>query len=202
MPIAKGLSSGYLPIGGVMIGDRVAAVMAEKAGEFNHGFTYSGHPVACAVACAAINILRDERIVERVRDDVGPYLQQRWRELASSSAGGRGAHGRFDRRARAGRRTRPSASRLPRPRVRWGSICRDLCIANGLVMRAVRDTMIVAPPLVITHAQIDELVEKGARRFGSNPARVTAPGAGCSPTPPTSALALADRNNQRCGEKS
>lgn len=158
MPIAKGLSSGYLPIGGVMVGDRVAEVMTVKAGEFNHGFTYSGHPVACAVACAAINILREERIVERVRDDVGPYLQRRWQELASHPLVGEarivGLIGALELvKDKAKRVTFPDPGEV-------GVICRDLCIANGLVMRAVRDTMIVAPPLVITHAQIDELVEK------------------------------------------
>jgi putrescine aminotransferase len=158
MPIAKGLSSGYLPIGGVMIGDRVAAVMAEKAGEFNHGFTYSGHPVACAVACAAINILREERIVERVNDDLGPYLQQRWQELASHPLVG---EARMVGLIGALELVKDKAKRVAFPDPgEVGVICRDLCIANGLVMRAVRDTMIVAPPLVITHAQIDELVEK------------------------------------------
>jgi putrescine aminotransferase len=158
MPIAKGLSSGYLPIGGVMVGDRVAEVMTVKAGEFNHGFTYSGHPVACAVACAAIKILRDERIVERVHDDVGPYLQRRWRELASHPLVGEarivGLIGALELvKDKARRQSFPDPGEV-------GVICRDLCIANGLVMRAVRDTMIIAPPLVITHAQIDELVEK------------------------------------------
>jgi putrescine aminotransferase len=158
MPIAKGLSSGYLPIGGVMVGDRVAEVMTAKAGEFNHGFTYSGHPVACAVACAAINILREERIVERVRDDVGPYLQRRWQELASHPLVGEarivGLIGALELvKDKAKRQTFPDPGEV-------GLMCRDLCITNGLVMRAVRDTMIIAPPLVITHAQIDELVEK------------------------------------------
>jgi putrescine aminotransferase len=158
MPIAKGLSSGYLPIGGVMVGDRVAEVMTVKAGEFNHGFTYSGHPVACAVACAAIKILRDERIVARVNDDLGPYLQRRWAELASHPLVGEarivGLIGALELvKDKAKRQNFPDPGEV-------GVICRDLCIANGLVMRAVRDTMIVAPPLVITHAQIDELVEK------------------------------------------
>ncbi|HEY0940470.1 MAG TPA: aspartate aminotransferase family protein [Steroidobacter sp.] len=158
MPIAKGLSSGYLPIGGVMVGDRVAAVMTDKAGEFHHGFTYSGHPVACAVACAAVNILRDEGIVERVRDDVGPYLQRRWQELASHPLVGEariiGLIGALELVKDKGKRqTFPDPGEV-------GLLCRDLCIANGLVMRAVRDTMIIAPPLVITHAQIDELVDK------------------------------------------
>jgi putrescine aminotransferase len=158
MPIAKGLSSGYLPIGGVMVGDRVAEVMADKGGEFHHGFTYSGHPVACAVACAAIKILREERIVARVRDDIGPYLQRRWQELANHPLVGEarivGLIGALELvKDKARRQSFADPGEV-------GVLCRDLCIANGLVMRAVRDTMIIAPPLVITHAQIDELVEK------------------------------------------
>lgn len=158
MPIAKGLSSGYLPIGGVMVGERVAAVMTDQAGEFHHGFTYSGHPVACAVACAAIGILREERIVERVRDELGPYLQRRWQELATHPLVG---EARIVGMIGALELTKDKASReaFPEPG-EVGLLCRDLCIANALVMRAVRDTMIVAPPLVITHAQIDELVDK------------------------------------------
>jgi putrescine aminotransferase len=161
MPIAKGLSSGYLPIGGVMVGDRVAEVMAGKGGEFHHGFTYSGHPVACAVACAAINILRDEHIVERVRDDVGPYLQARWQELADHPLVGEtrmvGLIGALELvKDKARRQTFADPGEV-------GVLCRDLCIANGLVMRAVRDTMIIAPPLVITREQIDELVDKARR---------------------------------------
>lgn len=161
MPIAKGLSSGYLPIGGVMVGDRVAEVMTVKAGEFNHGFTYSGHPVACAVACAAINILREERIVERVRDDIGPYLQARWQELGSHPLVGEtrmvGLIGALELvKDKARRQTFPDPGEV-------GVLCRDLCIANGLVMRAVRDTMIIAPPLVISREQVDELVDKARR---------------------------------------
>jgi putrescine aminotransferase len=161
MPIAKGMSSGYLPIGGVMVGDRVADVLIERGGEFHHGFTYSGHPAACAVSCAAINVLRDERIVERVHDDVGPYLEKAWRELAGHPLVGEarcvGLIGALEL-------VRDKSKRLffadPGE---VGTLCRDLCIANGLVMRAVRDTMIIAPPLVITHAQIDELVDKARR---------------------------------------
>jgi putrescine aminotransferase len=164
MSIAKGLSSGYLPIGGVMVGARVAEVMAGRGGEFHHGFTYSGHPVACAVACAAINILREERIVERVRDDVGPYLQQRWRQLADHPLVGEarivGLIGALELvKQKAPRQT--FAEHGEEGEV--GLLCRDLCIANGLVMRAVRDTMIVAPPLVITHAEIDELIDKARK---------------------------------------
>ena len=64
MPIAKGLSSGYLPIGGLMVGDRVTETVINKGSDFNHGFTYSGHPAACAVALENIRILKDEKIIE------------------------------------------------------------------------------------------------------------------------------------------
>jgi putrescine---pyruvate transaminase len=161
MPIAKGMSSGYLPIGGVMVGERVASALIERGGEFHHGFTYSGHPAACAVACATINILREERIVERVRDDVGPYLATRWRGLADHPLVGEarivGLIGALELVADKTKRTffaDPGAV---------GTLCRDLCIRNGLVMRAVRDTMIIAPPLVISRAEIDELVEKARK---------------------------------------
>jgi putrescine---pyruvate transaminase len=161
MAIAKGMSSGYLPIGGVMVGDRVADALIERGGEFHHGFTYSGHPAACAVACAAISILRDERIVERVHDDLGPYLQRRWSELADHPLVGEariiGLIGALELvRDKATRACFSDPGQV-------GTLCRDLCIQNGLVMRAVRDTMIIAPPLVITHAQIDELVEKARK---------------------------------------
>ena len=161
MPIAKGMSSGYLPIGGVMVADKVARVLIERGGDFNHGFTYSGHPVACAVACATINILRREGIVERVRDDVGPYLQQRWRELADhplvGEARGVGLIGALELvKDKKTRQTFAEPGDI-------GTLCRDICIENGLVMRAVRDTMIIAPPLVATRAHIDELIDKARK---------------------------------------
>ncbi len=158
MPIAKGMSSGYLPIGGVMIAERVAQTLIERGGDFNHGFTYSGHPAACAVACAALNIMRSEGIVERVKSDIGPYLQQRWRALEDhplvGEARGVGLIGALELvRDKASRQGFADPGEI-------GTVCRDLCIANGLVMRAVRDTMIIAPPLVMTRAQVDELIDK------------------------------------------
>ena len=158
MPIAKGMSSGYLPIGGVMIAERVAQTLIERGGDFNHGFTYSGHPAACAVACATLNIMRSEGIVERVKSDIGPYLQQHWRALEDhplvGEARGVGLIGALELvRDKASRQGFADPGEI-------GTVCRDLCIANGLVMRAVRDTMIIAPPLVMTRAQVDELVDK------------------------------------------
>src|SRR3546814_20750653 len=82
MTLAKGLSSGYLPISAVMVGERVARTLIDEGGEFFHGFPYSGHPVACAVALENLRIMPQERMVERVRDDIGPYFPPRLPELA------------------------------------------------------------------------------------------------------------------------
>lgn len=161
MPIAKGLSSGYLPIGGVMISDRVAELMIDKCGEFAHGYTYSGHPVAAAVALANLRILRDEHIVDTVDTDTGPYLQKCWAELADhplvGEARGVGFLGALELvKDKSKREFYPKEGKV-------GGLCRDNCIENGLVMRAVGDTMIISPPLVASKANIDELVEKARR---------------------------------------
>jgi putrescine aminotransferase len=161
MTIAKGLSSGYLPIGGVMVGDRVADVLIEKGGEFAHGYTYSGHPVACAVASANLALIEQEGLVPRTRDETGPYLASKWRELAGHPLVGEarsiGLIGALElARDKATRRSFEKRGEV-------GGICRDFCFQNGLIMRAVRDTMIIAPPLVIDRGQLDELAEKAWR---------------------------------------
>lgn len=161
LTIAKGLTSGYQPLGGAMVSDRVADVLIEKGGDFNHGFTWSGHPVACAVAIENLAIMRREKIVERAESEIAPYLQKRWRELAEhpivGEVRGIGMLGALELVAHKRSRT------FFRNRGDTGQICRDHCFANGLVMRAVRDSMIIAPPLVIERAQVDELVEKARR---------------------------------------
>ncbi|MCL6414195.1 aspartate aminotransferase family protein [Aestuariirhabdus sp. Z084] len=158
MPIAKGLSSGYLPIGGVVVGDRVAKTLIDEGGEFNHGYTYSGHPVAAAVAAANIRILQNEGLVDRVRDETGPYLQQRWRELADhplvGEVRGVGLVGALELTNDKAARTRFD------DKGKAGTVCRDFCFNNGLIMRATGDTMIISPPLVISKEEIDELIEK------------------------------------------
>jgi putrescine aminotransferase len=158
MTMAKALSSGYLPIGGVMVGDRVAKKLVEKGGEFAHGFTYSAHPVCSAVALANLQIIQREKLVEHVRDTAGPYLQECWSELAVHPLVGEartlGLLGALELVKAKDPRT------WFEPRGKVGERCRDNAIVNGLVMRATRDTMIVAPPLVITRSEIDELMEK------------------------------------------
>ena len=85
MCIAKGITSGYLPLSAVMVGDRVADALIEKGGEFFHGFTYSGHPVSCAVALENLRILDEEEIILEVEGKTGPYLKQRLKALSGSS---------------------------------------------------------------------------------------------------------------------
>ncbi|WP_282281262.1 aspartate aminotransferase family protein [Pseudomonas sp. PS02302] len=153
MPIAKGLTSGYVPMGGVVVRDEVVRVL-DEGGEFYHGFTYSGHPVAAAVALENIRILRDEGIVDRVRSTTAPYLQKRWAELAD--------HPLVGETRGVGMVAALELVRDKKTRGRYeggaGMLCREHCFRNGLVMRAVGDTMIIAPPLVITPESIDELV--------------------------------------------
>jgi putrescine aminotransferase len=156
MTFAKGVSSGYVPLGGVMVGERVARALIDQGGEFNHGFTYSGHPVACAVAIANIGLLRELDLVRRVREDTGPYLAQRFLEIGEHPLVGEvqtcGMMGAVqlvkDKASGAG-----FASELE-----VGMVCRGHCFGNGLIMRAVGDRMIVAPPLVMTREQIDEMI--------------------------------------------
>jgi putrescine---pyruvate transaminase len=160
MTFAKGVTSGYIPLGGVMVGERVAEVLIERGGEFNHGYTYSGHPVACAVALANIGLIREQRLVEHVRDEVGPYLAARYRELAehplvgdAETCGLMGALLLVRHKA-----DDPKASEGFADEVEIGMVCRGHCFREGLIMRAVGDRMIIAPPLVITRAQVDEMM--------------------------------------------
>ncbi|MCQ4302012.1 aspartate aminotransferase family protein [Pseudomonas songnenensis] len=156
MPIAKGLTSGYIPMGGVVVRDEVVQTLNE-GGEFYHGFTYSGHPVAAAVALENIRILREEKIVERVKTKTAPYLQSRWQELLEhplvGEARGVGLLGALELV-----KNKKTRERFADPGV--GMRCREHCFRNGLVMRAVGDTMIISPPLVISEEQIDELIGK------------------------------------------
>lgn len=171
MPIAKGLSSGYLPIGGVLVGDRVADTLINEGGEFYHGFTYSGHPACAAVALKNLELLEAEGIVERVRDDLGPYLAARWASLADHPLVGEarslGLMGALELVAdkQTGERFGESLGA--------GGLCRDLCFESGLVMRSVGDTMIVSPPLVITREEIDELVKLARQALDETARRLT-----------------------------
>lgn len=158
MTIAKGLSSGYIPIGGVIVSDKVANVLIEEGGDFNHGFTYSGHPVAAAVALKNIELLESEGIVTQVKNETSPYLQQRWQELADHPIVGE-ARGLGMVAAIELVKDKHTKERIV-PETKAGGICRDYAVSNGLVMRPCGDTMIISPPLIINKKEIDELIIK------------------------------------------
>jgi len=153
---AKAVTSGYIPLGGVMVGDRVAKVLIEKGGEFNHGYTYSGHPVACAVALANLDIMEKEQLPQRVRGEVGDYFAKRYAELNDHPLVGQAETCGFVAGLVLVKNKQTKARFHEDDAV--GMVCRGHCFNNGLIMRAVGDRMIIAPPLTMTHADIDELI--------------------------------------------
>jgi len=155
--IAKGLSSGYQPIGASVVSDEVAKTI--DGVEFNHGYTYSGHPVASAVALENLRILQEEGIVDRVRDETAPYLAQKWHELADHPLVG---ETRIVGMMASLALTPDKASRakFASDAGTVGYICRERCFANNLIMRHVGDRMVISPPLVITKEEIDTLITR------------------------------------------
>ncbi|MFA8440878.1 aspartate aminotransferase family protein [Yoonia sp.] len=160
MTVAKGLSSGYIPIGGSIVSDEVAAVLRET--EFNHGYTYSGHPVACAVALENLRILEEEGIVDNVRDVTAPYLREKWEALADHPLVG---EAKIIGMMASIALTPDKASRadFAAEKGTVGFICRDRCFANNVIMRSVGDRMIISPPLSMTCEEIDILIARARK---------------------------------------
>ena len=173
MTIAKGLSSGYVPIGGSIVCDEVAEVIGRD--EFNHGYTYSGHPVAAAVALENLRIIDEEGIIPHVRDVAHPYLAERWAKLADHPMVGEaklvGLMGSIALTPH--KETRAKFAAEPGT---VGLITRERCFANNLIMRHVYDRMIIAPPLVITPAEIDILIERAWKSLDEAADKVRAEG--------------------------
>jgi len=157
MTIAKGLSSGYQPIGGSVVSDDVAAVLGSV--EFNHGYTYSGHPVAAAVALENLRIMEEEGIVDHVRDVAAPYLAEKWHGLADHPlVGETKIVGMMASLALTP--DKASRAKFAADAGTVGYICRERCFANNLIMRHVGDRMVISPPLVITPEEIDVLITR------------------------------------------
>jgi putrescine aminotransferase len=160
MTIAKGLSSGYQPIGGSIVSTKIANVIGKD--EFNHGYTYSSHPVAAAVALANLKIIESEGLVERVRNDTAPYLAKKWATLTdhpmvgeAKIVGMMGSIALTPDKAMRAKFSSPSGT--------VGYICRERCFANNLIMRHVGDRMIISPPLIINEEQIDLLIDRATQ---------------------------------------
>ena len=160
MTVAKGLSSGYIPIGASIISDKIADVLRRT--EFSHGYTYSGHPVACAVALENLRILEEENIVDQVKDVTAPYLRKKWESLADhplvadvNIIGMMGSIALTPDKA--------TRAKFAADEGTVGFICRERCFANNLVMRSVGDRMIISPPLTITCDEINILIERARK---------------------------------------
>ncbi|HVZ98937.1 MAG TPA: aspartate aminotransferase family protein [Caulobacterales bacterium] len=161
-PMAKGMSSGYLPISATAVSSEIVNTLRDAGGDFVHGYTYSGHPVCAAVAIRNLEIIERENLVERVRTDIGPYLAAALKRLDDDPLVGEtralGLLGAVEIVAKKG-----TNQRFTGKEGKAGPILRDICIKNGLMVRAIRDSIVMSPPLVISHAEIDKLVDVIAR---------------------------------------
>jgi len=161
--MAKGLSSGYLPISATAVSREIVQTLRDSGEEFCHGFTYSGHPTSAAVALANLDIITREGLVERTAQDTGPALAKALQEAlgdhplvgeirslgliaAVEIVSQKGTNQRF------GGGTGMAGGKA-------GPVVRDFAIAGGLMVRAVRDTIVMSPPLVITHEEIATLAQ-------------------------------------------
>ncbi|WP_417450232.1 aminotransferase [Kordiimonas sp.] len=156
--MAKGMTSGYQPLSAVALGGDIAETIASGDEEMVHGFTYSGHPVACAVALKNIEILERDGLVGEAAKPRIEYFQKQLATLADHPLVGEvrsiGLLGGIEL-------VDDKASKQPfDPALDVGFKCREHSFNNGLIMRAVGDAMILCPPLVISNTEIDELVEK------------------------------------------
>lgn len=155
--MAKGLSSGYLPISATAVSTEIVETLRSVDDDFAHGYTYSGHPVSAAVALRNIEILEREKLVDRVADDLGPYFANALKRLEGHPIVGQvrslGLIGAVEIVAKPGTNQRHGAGGVA------GPVVRDGCIERGLMVRAIRDTIVMCPPYVITHEEIDRLVD-------------------------------------------
>jgi putrescine aminotransferase len=143
--------------------------------DFNHGYTYSGHPVAAAVALENLRILEEENVIQHVREVASPYLRQKMEALTEHPMVGEaklvGLMGSLaltpDKTSRAKFASEPGTV---------GYICRERCFANNLVMRHVGDRMIISPPLVIKPEEIDILFDRARKALDEGYAKVKAEG--------------------------
>lgn len=153
---AKGLTSGYAPMSATLIHKDIAELLIAEGGEWVHGSTYSGHPLSAAIALRNLRILTEEGLVERVRDDIGPYFQRRLGELAAhplvGEVRGVGMLGALELVA-----DKPSR-RLHDPDIKISVRVREAALQRGLIVRAARNCMMMAPPLVMTEAEVDDFI--------------------------------------------
>jgi putrescine aminotransferase len=172
LTFAKAVTNGYQPLGGVMVSDKVYEGLASDNVEFSHGFTYSGHPVTCAAGLATLDIYKNTDIMSRT-GSLTEHFNTAWRTLGDHPVVGQartqGMLGAIELV-----RDKQSRERLA-PDAAGAVYCRNQAIEQGLMVRAVKDTMISAPPFVSSLEEIDLLIERlrraldeTARHYGIN----------------------------------
>jgi len=159
MTVAKALSSAYLPISATIVSEKIAEAITAHSGtlgNFAHGFTYAGHPVSAAVGLETLKIYAERDILSHVRK-VGPYLQEKLQALAAhplvGEARGVGLIGAVQIVA-----DKASRAALP-PAAGIGPLIQQSAMDRGVLLRAAPDAVYVCPPLIITRAEIDELMD-------------------------------------------
>lgn len=159
--MAKGISSGYLPISAVGVSTQVLETL-KTGGMFLHGYTYSGHPTSAAVALKNLEIIEREKLVERTANDTAPYLARKVAEIGKhplvGEARSAGLLAAVEIVSKKG-----TNQRFGTTEGKAGIVVRDICIKNGLMVRAVRDMLVMSPPLVITHAELDKIFDTIAK---------------------------------------
>ena len=166
--LAKALSSGYQPISALMINERVFSALADesnKLGVFGHGFTYSAHPVPAAVALETLKIYEERDIVSHVRK-VAPRMQTAMRRLADYPFVGevRGLGLIAGIEVVRNKATKESFD----PAMRAAAELEAKCLEQGLIVRAIGDTVAVSPPLIISENEMERLLsmlEQGVKHF-------------------------------------
>ena len=154
---AKGLTSGYLPLGATIISDRIYDVIAETGHDryFAVGYTYSGHPVSCAAALKNIEIIEREGLLAHVRE-IGPYFLEQLGTLADLPMVGdvRGSHLMACVEFVADQATR---RRYPEE-LDVGKLVANACEPRGVIVRPMVDLNVMSPPLVIDRDDVDHIV--------------------------------------------
>ena len=158
MLFAKAVTSGYLPVGGVVVRDELLATLISSGQEFAHGYTYSGHPTCMAAGIANLELMKETNILHQVQSNTAPYLASKWKTLEEHPLVGEArclgmlAALEIVEDKNNYKRFENSKEVVTR--------CRDYCYDNGLVMRAIVNKMVIAPPLICSNEHIDEIIEK------------------------------------------
>jgi len=155
--LGKGITSGYVPLGAVMVGDRIAETLVQEGGEFYHGFTYSGHPLSCAVAMENIAVLERDNIVERVAKETAPHFKRRMMELLDSPVVGEIRVQGLVAAVELVKDKNTLEAFLPEGEI--VEMFSKFALKRGIITRPIGETVIMTPPLVITIGELDTLVD-------------------------------------------